>query len=98
MHKIAFRNSTISIPIKYVCDQYISLSSGKVFFVKEHYIYGSWVKSITISENTSGIRQIYFFSFFSMIEIFDSFFLYFVVTLLAAAFHAQMFLNCSNSS
>ena len=38
-----------------------------------------------------------FLFFFLLIAIFDTLFLYFAVTLVAAHFHAQTFLNCSNS-
>ena len=70
-------------------------SSTKVFFKKEFHIVGSLVKSITFSENTSGICQIHCFPFL-VIAIIYTVFLYFVATIVAAAFHAQMFFNCSN--
>ena len=43
--------------------------STKVFFTKERHIDGSSVKSITLSENTSGICQIAF-PFFTVTVIF----------------------------
>ena len=39
----------------------------------------------------------FLYLFFLLIAIFDTLFLYFAVTLVAADFHAQTFLNCSNS-
>ena len=75
----------------------ISPSSTKVFFIKERHVDDSLMKLINLSENASGICQTYCFSFFSVIAIFDTVFLYFVVTLIATAFHVQMSFNCSNS-
>ena len=65
----------------------------KYFFTEEPHINGSLVKLINLSENTPGIYLAYSFSSFSVIVIFDAI----VVTLIAAAFHAQMFFNCFNS-
>ena len=92
IHKIASRNCTISIPIKSVTSC-ISPSSTKAFFTRELYIDGSLVKSITLSKNSSGICCCFFLSDGNIWYCF----LYFVVTLIAAAFHAEMFFNCSNS-
>ena len=64
----------------------------KSIFTKERQIDGSLLKLITLTENTSGIYQTYCFSFNSVIAIFDTVFWYFVVTLIEAAFHAEMFL------
>ena len=71
----------------------ISPSSTKVFLTKKRHIDSSSVRSITLSENTPGLIV---FSFYSAISISDTVFL-FAVTVIAAAFHAQIFFNCSNS-
>ena len=47
----------------------ISPSSTKVFFKKERHIAGSLVKLKTLSENTPGICQTYWFSFFSVMAL-----------------------------
>ena len=90
IHKIAYRNSTISILIKSV--GFTSPSSTKEYFTKEGHIDGSLVKSITLSENTP-VKLIAFFLSDSNIWYC---FMYFVMTLIAAAFHVQIFFNCSN--
>ena len=46
------------------------------FFTKERHIDGSFVKLITLFENTPGICQTYCFPFFSVIAIFDSVFVF----------------------
>ena len=58
IRKIASRNSDINIPIKsvYCC---ISTLPTTFFSTKECHIAGSFVKLINLSENTSGICQVY---------------------------------------
>ena len=76
---------------------FISPPTTKTLSTKERHIDGSVVKSISLSENTPGICQTYCFSFFTVIAVLDSVLLYFMVTLIAVPFHAQMFFNCSDS-
>ena len=76
---------------------FVSPPTTKVLSTKERHIDGSLVKSISLSENTPSIRQTYCFSFFSVIAVLNSVFLYFMMTLIVAPFHAQMFFDCSDS-
>ena len=71
---------------------YISPSSTKEIFAKERHIDGPLVKYITLSENTP-VRLIAFCLSESNILYC---FLYFLVTLMAGAFQAQMYFNCYN--
>ena len=93
IHKIASRNSTIGIPIKSLC---ISPSSTKVFY------YNRTSHSWFIGKISYFLWKYFwfmrdFFSFFLSNSKIWYCFLYFVTTLVAAAFHAQIFFNCSNS-
>ena len=73
----------------------ISPSSTQVIFAKESQVNGSFFKSITLSESTTGMYQTIIFFFLSDNSIWYCF-LYFVMTLIAAAYDAQMFFNCFN--
>ena len=96
-HKIFSRNSSISIPVKFVCDSLYITFIYKDIFYKEtsHWCFIGKINNFIwkYSWYTSNLL-----SFFLLSDINTWYcFLLFVVTVIAAAFHGQMFFNRSNS-
>ena len=94
IHRISSRNSTLSIPVKVHLQSSLS-SCNEVFFTAggtSHWITGSSVKSITLPQESplAYMTCLTCFSFFSSQWLQYMMPLYFVVTLIAAAFHALM--------
>ena len=97
IHKFVSRNSTISIPIKSVCDfMYITIIYKSIFYKEtSHWWFTSKIDNF-VWKYAWYISDLLFFFFLSDNNIW-SWFLYFVVSLIVVAFHAQIFFNCSNS-
>ena len=74
MHQIGSRHSTLSIPIKNVCEYlYIKIIYKGIFTIATtHSLTASSLKLVTLPENAPGKCMTYCFSFYSVVAKFDA--------------------------